>query len=248
MLNLKIVNVFLEEVDSTQTFAKKNYSSFDPSLITCISSEKQTDGIGRFHRKWISFDNQSINATFYFSLPANTKDLTSLGQILTLGVIELLKKEKLEAKIRWPNDILINEKKLAGILCETILEEDIFHIFLGIGINVNVEKSSLSLIDQPATSLKAETEKEWDKSFFLQKLQKEFLSNMAQFLKTGFLSFHSSFDALLLYKNETMTFFDGHARYDGMILSTTPSGALLFKIKTGEIKTFQAGDLLKKKD
>ena len=238
-----IKNIFLDKVDSTQLFAKKNYESFDPLNITCITAKEQTKGIGRYKRSWLSPKDMCIASTFYFRIPSKAKDLTSLAQVICISLAKVLIKEGLSPKIRWPNDILLNDKKLSGVLCQTIFEKDVVHIFLGIGININMDEKTVRKIDQPATSLMIETSKEWQINNFLKILQEQFLKDFFIFLKDGFSPFHQMFFDLLAYKTKEITLFDGNDKFTGTIDSITPFGALNLKLKSGDIKTFQTGDI-----
>jgi len=85
--------------------------------------------------------------------------------------------------MKWPNDVLLHGKKVAGVLCETIFHPDFIEIILGVGLNVNMEEKDLSLIDQAATSLKNETHRTWDKQDLFRKLRTLFLSDLASFKK-----------------------------------------------------------------
>jgi BirA family biotin operon repressor/biotin-[acetyl-CoA-carboxylase] ligase len=188
---MKIIEIHLKTVDSTQDYAKKHYLSFDPHQITCIYADEQTKGKGMQQKKWISPKEVNLYATFYFQLPLNISDLTSLAQVLSYSVASVLVAEKLAPKIKWPNDVQINGKKIAGVLCETIFEKDHISIFAGIGVNINMSLEDLLQIDQPATSLKEETKKTWDIKSFLKKLQTQ-LSKDIDFFKTkGFKYFES---------------------------------------------------------
>jgi BirA family biotin operon repressor/biotin-[acetyl-CoA-carboxylase] ligase len=142
---LKVKNVFLKKVDSTQTFAKENLKNFKEDVITCVTADEQTMGRGRFKRVWHS-PKGNLYSTFYLKLPSNTKDLTSLGQILALSLLEVLKEDKnlQNPQISWPNDILISDKKFSGVLCEIVFTNEFADIFLGIGINVNMDEKNLS--------------------------------------------------------------------------------------------------------
>ena len=246
MLKLNISNIYLEKVSSTQTFAKENYKNFITDSITCILAEEQTNGTGRFQRKWVATPFQNITATFYFSLPSQTKDITALGLLFCFSLATYLIDKGFNPKIRWPNDILLSNKKLSGVLCETIFQGNTVHLFLGVGINVNMDKEQLSQIDQPATSLKNETYKEWNKKELLDNLQKYFLEDLKVFLEKGFEPFFNKFEKLLAYKNEIITLFDGENSYQGELISITPSGELKLKLENGELKIFKAGDILKK--
>lgn len=237
-------DIFLKKVDSTQDFAKKNVSTFDPKKITCINADEQTKGKGRFSRKWLSSNTDNINVTFYFQLPSKTLHLTSITHILALSLIEVLSENSLNPKIKWPNDVMLNEKKVAGILCEVQMKNNIADIFLGIGINVNSPKEFLDKIDQKATSLKQEINKVWDKLELLKNLKQKFLKNLLIFKEKGFTPFHDQYLNSLLYIGEKITFFDGQKEYSGILHSIDSEGKLNLYTKDKEIISFAAGDIL----
>jgi BirA family biotin operon repressor/biotin-[acetyl-CoA-carboxylase] ligase len=186
---MQIVEIALDTIDSTSEYAKRNYPSFDASKITCITAEEQTQGKGTRQRPWISPRGVNIYATFYFRLKPETADLTTLAQVAALGLASILSQEGLYPKIKWPNDLLLNGKKISGVLCETLFEKESIAIFLGIGINVNMEKEDLAKIDQPATSLKIETGKSWDRKKLLHSLQLQLNQDLALFQAQGFAPF-----------------------------------------------------------
>lgn len=239
-------DIFLKTVDSTQQYAKKNVSSFDKKKITCISAEEQTKGKGRYNRVWLSSKGDNLNITFYFQLKSNTLHLTSISHIIALSLIKCLRDENLDPKIKWPNDVMLDKKKLSGVLCEMQTKNDISDIFLGIGINVNNSKEFLDKIEQKATSLKNETNKTWDKENLLDNLKKEFSKNLDLFKEKGFEPFHEKFENLLLYKGEKITFFDGQKEYNGCLHSISCSGQLNLYMPNKEMLTFSAGDIINK--
>jgi BirA family transcriptional regulator, biotin operon repressor / biotin---[acetyl-CoA-carboxylase] ligase len=173
MQRMKIIH--LEKVDSTQTYAKNHYTEFAPEAITCISADEQTAGRGRFQRKWIAPKGKNISATFYFQLPASIPHLTTLAQLMAYTLAGVI---GIHSQIKWPNDILLSGKKLAGILCETIFDSSVVHCFLGVGINVNTTPEELAIIDQPATSLFIETQREWDRDTLLSELGKRWIEQL----------------------------------------------------------------------
>ncbi|MFA6119556.1 MAG: biotin--[acetyl-CoA-carboxylase] ligase [Parachlamydiales bacterium] len=243
---MKYVDIFLPKTDSTQEYAKKNASSFDKTKITAIYADEQTHGKGRFNRKWISCNKDNLNITFYFQLKPNTLHLISIGHILALSLIEVLRDNNLDPKIKWPNDIMLSNKKLAGVLCEIQTKIDQADVFLGIGINVNPDQNFLNQIDQPATSLKVETDKIWDKKKLFEDLKQKFLKNLEIFRTSGFTPLHESYENLLLYKGNKITFFDGKNEYKGVLHSITCEGKLNLYLNNKEIITFAAGDIINK--
>ena len=233
----------LESIDSTQSYAKKHAAEFPPHQITCISAEEQTAGRGRFQRHWVSPKGLNLYTTFYFRLPSSMKDLISLAQVMACSLARLLLESGLEPKIKWPNDIQLNGKKLSGVLCETVFGKNEVEIFLGIGINVNMGADLLEKIDQPATSLKKETGKEWDRNELLKKLQTHWLSDLELFKKEGFAPFHDFLENHLAYKNEEIRFFDGKKEWVGICHSLTKDGQLNILLNDNTIHKVVSGEI-----
>lgn len=240
---MKIKDIYLESVDSTNTYAKTHSQEFDSAQLTCITADEQTAGRGRHQRSWYSPKGQNIYSTFYFRLPLQTLHLGSLGQVMTLCLATILLKEEIPCQIKWPNDVQLNRKKVAGVLCETQFHPHDIEIFLGIGINVNLKPDQLTHIDQPATSLLIETKHEWDREALLKKLQKQFIVDLQKFKKEGFTPFHSQFENLLAYKGQTIRCFDGKKEWVGICHSVTNDGQLNIYLPNKEMHTILAGDI-----
>ena len=241
---MKLIDeIHLDSIDSTNTYAKKQASSFAPDRITCITAEEQTAGRGRFQRKWLSPRGVNLYATFYFRLPINTLHLISLGQVMTFSFASLLLAEGLHPKIKWPNDVQLNGKKVSGVLCETSFHRDFVDLFLGIGVNVNLSLETAQKIDQPATSLLIETGRHWDKQALLKKLEKRFVADLEKFEREGFTPFRNPFENLLAYKGETVRCFDGKKEWTGICHSLTNDGQLNLYLPDHTIHTVLSGDL-----
>lgn len=175
---MKIVDICLDTIDSTQTHAKTHGQSFDKTKITCITAEEQTAGKGQFERKWISPRGVNLYTTFYFHLPNPTENITELSILLAKCIKKVLIDNGLAPTMKWPNDVLVNGKKIAGVLCETIFHEKYIEIILGFGLNVNMEIEDLAKIDQAATSMKNETGRVFDKTALLKQIQIELINNL----------------------------------------------------------------------
>lgn len=242
-LSMEIKNIFLDEVDSTQLWTQQHYHLLDPYNISCITANYQTKGFGRYNRPWVCPKGQSITSTFYFRINVGFHGLHFLSQLLCISLTKILIYEELIPLIKWPNDILINEKKIAGVLCQTIFEKEFIHVFLGVGINVNIEPNVLKEIDQPATSLYIETKKLWDKTAVLQKLQEQFLQDFNLFLKEGFAPFLKVINDLLFCKGQKTKIFDGINSYEGIVDRVSEEGGLKLILNNGSTKIFQSGDI-----
>lgn len=179
----------LEEVSSTNLYAKENLDSFeDKTVIIAIS---QTSGRGRFDRKWVDLGEGNLFMTIVLK-PSNSFEevYANLTQYLSVVLTKILEEYGLSPKIKWPNDVLVNDAKISGILGETVMQGTNFKgLVLGIGVNLNADKGDLKQIkEKVATALNIELEREYvDKNLFTEKLLNEFFKNYEEFLKQGFL-------------------------------------------------------------
>ena len=131
---MKLKKYFFKSVSSTNDIAIKKLKQGIISGI--IISKKQTKGRGRYGNKWISLEN-NLFMSIFFSL--NTKNSLQKLTLLACKIVQksLLKLINIKIKIKKPNDLLINEKKVCGILQETIFYKNKKYVIIGIGINVD---------------------------------------------------------------------------------------------------------------
>lgn len=241
--NKSIHFIHFNIIDSTNTWAKKNASTLDQNELTCITALEQTAGRGRLDRKWISPSGQNIYATLYFCLPLGSPHIGNLGQILSLSCITILKKKGFHPQIKWPNDILIEGKKVAGILCETICFEERTGIALGIGLNVNMRQDLLETIDQPATSLAQLSGQTWVLEQILEPILEQFIKDLELLESKGFEPFREAYEELLAFKGKTITCRDGERTLKGICHSVNASGRLNLLLEDGTLQTLSAGEI-----
>lgn len=235
--------IHLDSVDSTNSFAKQHSADFPRDQITCISADEQTAGRGRHQRKWFSFKGAGLYVTFYFTLSIRALHIGSLAQLMALSFAKILIQEGLTPQIKWPNDVRLHHKKISGVLCETQFHPEYVDIFLGIGINVNLDQKSADLIDQPATSLLIETGKNWDQQQLLKALQTQFTKDLELFKKDGFSPFQPQFEHLLALKGQTLQVNDGQKVWTGVFHSLTKEGKLNLILADDTIHTISSGDV-----
>lgn len=150
---------FFDTLASTNTYAKQ--LKFDNPLHgTLVLAEKQTGGRGQHHKKWEAEPGKNLIFSIIFE-PRKKEAFTLLTLACALSVLEVLNQiPGIDSVIKWPNDILIKEKKVCGILTETQFSGNkLERVILGVGLNVNQLKFSENLLNQ-ATSLVLETQKE----------------------------------------------------------------------------------------
>lgn len=174
-------------INSTNTWAKENIDNLDDKTI--VLAEHQSEGHGRFLRKWISDSPENIYCSIVLK-PTKKDYLCNFTQYMSVVLCECLEEYKTNPEIKWPNDVLVNKKKIAGILCETVKNKG---VVLGIGINLNLEKEILQNISQPATALNIETGEKINKKKFLDKFLMAFFENYENFIEQGFLFFKNEY-------------------------------------------------------
>ncbi len=223
--------IFLEEVGSTNAYVKQHMSELSDSTV--VYTSHQTDGRGRLSRKWIDTGENNIYMTFCLKPSCEFQEIYSnLTQYLSVVLCKTLEKYGVDSKIKWPNDVLVDGKKIAGILSETSMQGSSFKgIALGIGVNLNTSQTLLDSIDKPATSLAVILNKEIDREKFLKTLTDEFFLNYNRFLNTGFAMIRD--------------FYLNHASF----LNTDISVNVLGKIESGcAVDITQDGALVLEKD
>ena len=242
----KLKNIYyihFDTIDSTNTWTKKNAATLDSNQLTCVTALEQTAGRGRFCRKWISPKGKNIYATLYFCLPRECPHIINLGQILSLSCISVLRKKGFSPQIKWPNDILLEGKKLAGILCETVSFEDRLGVVLGIGLNVNMPQDLLDTIDQPATSLAQLSGRTWTLEQISEPVIRQFMADLDILLTKGFAPFQPLYEELLAFRGEPISCHDGLGTIRGICHSINSDGRLNLLLADGKLTILSAGEL-----
>lgn len=149
--------IYLNEVDSTNTYLKNNSENLQSGAI--VFAEKQNSGRGRFGRIWENEYGKNIQMSVLLKPKIVPERAAFITLIAGAALISTFLDMGIDSKIKWPNDILVGNKKVCGILTELNLElMEINNIILGIGVNVNAEKFPES-IGKKATSLLIEGHK-----------------------------------------------------------------------------------------
>ena len=237
--------LYLEEIDSTNKYAKENINDIDS--MTVVYTYKQTDGRGRLQRKWNYAGEDNIYASIILKPSGQMRDIYSnLTQLLCVILAEVFEEYDIYPQIKWPNDIRVNGKKISGILAEAVTSQDGFlqGIVLGFGVNLNAKIDFLSKIDQPATSLNIETGEFIDKEKFLKKVTEKFCLYYNDFLEEGFLLIREDYKsrAEFLDKKVSVKVFD--KIYEGIAKDVTESGALKLIDSNNKEHKLLIGDIL----
>lgn len=221
--------LYFDTIDSTNTkaqeLAEKGYQSG-----TLVVADKQESGKGRRGRSWVSPSGTGIFMTLMIKPDINPNNASMLTLVAALAVAKAITSVTgEEALIKWPNDIVVNGKKVCGILTEMNAQFDyINHIVVGIGINVHNE-SFPEEISQMASSLMIEA---GGKRFHRAQIIAETMSYFEQyydtFLKTQDLSaLVREYDKLLVNRNKSVRVLDPKEPFDGKAMGITSKGELI---------------------
>jgi len=230
-------------MDSTHRWTKKNSEALDPDALTCITANEQTQGMGQRGRKWISPPGCNLYMTLYFTLPESSSFVSNLGQLLCLSTAAILESKGCDLKIKWPNDLLAEKKKIAGTLCEVLLQENRLAIILSLGLNVNMSSEQLATLDQQATSLSVVTGRLWESEGLQDAIVKIFLRNLSVLETQGFAPFHKTYEELLAFKGERIRCWDGHKNIEGICEGIQPDGRLILRLLNGEDRLLSSGEI-----
>lgn len=235
---------FYDTINSTNLRAKLDAENGAPEGALVVA-DMQTAGRGRRGRTW----NSPAGINVYFTLilkPEYVPDKASMVTlVMAMAVAEAVRKTcGLEAGIKWPNDIVINGKKVCGILTEMSVERDfIHHVVIGVGINVGLQEFAPE-IAAAATSLEAECGRRIPKAGLVVNVMKAFEKYYESFrCKTDLSLLMEDYNALLVNRDREVCVLDPRGEYTGISRGINDTGELLVEMADGSITTVYAGEV-----
>ena len=221
--------LYFDTIDSTNTKAQELAEKGYPSG-TLVVADKQESGKGRRGRSWVSPSGTGIFMTLMIKPDINPNNASMLTLVAALAVAKAITSVTgEEAMIKWPNDIVVNSKKVCGILTEMNAQFDyINNIVVGVGINVHNE-SFPEEISQMASSLMIEAGgKRFHRAQIIAETMLYFEQYYDTFLKTQDLSaLVREYDELLVNRNKSVRVLDPKEPFDGKAMGITPKGELI---------------------
>ena len=228
--------IHIHECLSTQEEVKK----FLTRKSVCIYTTKQLKGRGRKQNIWYTPEGSvAISIAFYQKRKHHLREISKFSCVCGYALVKFLKeKYKIQTFLKWPNDVYLNDKKLAGILCENYKN----HLICGIGINLNTESFPAS-IKSLATSIK--------KEYKVKIKIKEFVNGLFTFLQKIFALFEEGFDFYdeileVFYLKNKRVIVKSDKVYEGVVKGMDKNFNLLlktknftYKIATGEVEVLK---------
>ena len=208
-----------------------------------VLAETQTKGRGRMQRKWVS-KKGNLYVSLILRPSIATKDISHLTFVAALAVASALEKYlNIAPQLKWPNDVLVDRKKISGILTEMESEGDkVDFMVVGMGINVNQDKFPKSLPN--AISLYQVLGKNIEPSQLLEDLLASFEEWYNTYLEKGFSFIKEMWEERSLIKGRAVEVKDGRKKIRGVAVGLDTTGALLIRTPQGETLPVYTGDLV----
>jgi BirA family biotin operon repressor/biotin-[acetyl-CoA-carboxylase] ligase len=231
----------LDSTDSTNAAAMRSIALRSP-LPLVVLAERQTAGRGRRGRKWVSPFGENIYYSLALRIEGGMRQLEGLSLLVGLAVLKTLREVGVKAAgLKWPNDVLVGRRKIAGVLLELLGDPaDVCHVVIGIGVNVNMRSSEE--VDQEWTSVQIETGLSSDRNELIARLSINIAQYMAVHQEKGFGALRAEWEENHLWQGEAVTLLAGTQATEGVVLGIDAQGALRMQIE-GTEKSFSGGEL-----
>ncbi len=231
---------------STSWIGKRLAGETDPEQLhgLVIIAEEQTGGVGRLGRAWVS-PAGGIWATIVLKPRIPLDNLFMITMAGAIAIARAIRKEyNISALIKWPNDIFIGDKKVAGLLLELAAEADTVHYaLLGIGIDANISLADLpSDLQKTITSLKDEVGHEVDRVALLARILREFELRYRQLEDGEYDSIIHEWKTLSLTLEHRVVIKTINKTFEGEAIDIDRHGALIIRKDNGEVERVIAGD------
>ncbi|MGE5404865.1 MAG: biotin--[acetyl-CoA-carboxylase] ligase [Candidatus Saccharibacteria bacterium] len=233
------------EVGSTNEWAKEEAGLRRLDEGTVFAARRQTAGKGRQGKVW-----QSPEGGLWFSLvlrPGRTVyPIASFSPVLALAVAGVLAQYTENVRVKWPNDVFVGTKKIAGILLEMHPGFDkIGYVIVGIGVNANNWTEHLPEdIGSISTSLAEDTGRTVSLNLLLARLIESVEDHWYRFKREGFLPFKQQFENICIHYRQAVTIDTGTEKISGLNVGLDENGGLLIDRGPGGVVTINSGDVL----
>lgn len=235
--------VYREDVDSTNRLAS-DLAREGAAEGTAVVAETQTAGRGRLGRTWTSPANVNLYLSVILRPDVAPAEVTSLSLVAAIAVAETVRETTgLRAGIKWPNDVLLGERKVAGILTEMDAEADrVRFLVLGIGVNLNATTRDFPPdLRRKASSLRIAARRRIDRASFAGVLLSELEHYYERFVAGGFPAVKAAYDGWHCLPGRRVR-VDGGGDPRGVVQGVAPDGALLVETENGVVRV-SAGEV-----
>jgi BirA family biotin operon repressor/biotin-[acetyl-CoA-carboxylase] ligase len=230
-----------DSIDSTNAEALRAIERGQAAPFLVLA-ERQTAGRGRRGRKWASPFAENIYYSLVLRIDGGMRQLEGLSLVVGLAVMQALRELGISGVgLKWPNDVLVGQKKIAGILLELVGDPaDVCHVVLGVGINVNMQITDE--VDQQWTSMRLESGKVFDRNHLVGELGAMLQAYLCRHQVDGFSAIQAEWEQNHLWQGRAVSLIAGVNHIEGEVLGIDSQGALRLKVG-GVEKVFSGGEL-----
>ena len=238
------VRVFQETTSTNDVIERFAREGVKEGVV--VFAESQTKGRGRLGRKWISPAGRGLWFSVLLRPELRPQEATQLTVAAATALWRAIQEETgIVAEIKWPNDILIRGKKVAGILTELSAEVDrVKHVILGVGASVNLTAGEFPAdVRKVATSLRAELGKPVQRAELATAILRELDRDYARVCAGQFAALADEWEAHCTTLGQVVTIIIGERRIRGRAESLDDDGALLVRTEHGHLERIIGGDV-----
>ena len=235
---------YFESVDSTNSVAHR-LAGECAAEGTVVIAETQTRGRGRLGRRWISPPLRNLYMSVVLRPPLPAAAAPQLSLVAGLAAAETIREWAPRACLKWPNDVLINGRKVCGILTEMEAEGGrVAFVILGIGVNLNSTDDEFPAeLQGKAVSVRSTTGAIVDRTAFTERLLSRLEERYDLFLREGFAAIQPLWEAFSSLTGRHVRIDDGGTHYEGCVAGIADDGSLRVRDATGRALQVMVGDV-----
>ena len=231
------------ELASTNTYLLETVSASRHNGVICLA-EQQTSGRGRRGRTWVSPFGGNLYLSLLWRFAGGAAQLSGLSLAMAIAITRALRESGLDnVSVKWPNDILVSNRKLAGILLELAGEASgPCSVVVGVGLNMRASSSEMAAIDQPWIDLESELGRPVGRNEMAGRLINHLTSAIQEFENHGLAPFLDEWTARDCYAGQEVILHQPEGDIRGVVRGVDKSGALLLA-QAGEMRRFHSGEI-----
>lgn len=236
---LPLVNVYFSVGSTNEKLARLGKAERAHGMT--YLAEHQSAGKGRSGRSWLTPLGGQVAMSVCLRFASDCK-LEGLSLAVGVGVAQILQAHQIDGvQLKWPNDVLLNGRKLAGILLQVVPEATHNDVILGVGLNYALGAAGDD-IDQPWTDLAAASGRSVSRNILAADLLRCFLRVADRFLEFGYGAFKADWELLNAYRGKPVVMIIGQEKHRGTLIGTDGSGAAVVMTQQGR-QIFHAGEV-----
>lgn len=232
------------EIDSTNSMLMRLLHEKSITSGKCVVAEMQTEGRGRRGRKWVSPFAKNLYFSMLWNFYNGLSGLEGLSLVIGISIVQTLEKLGLvDVKLKWPNDILVDNRKLAGILLDVSGDPTGFcHVVIGVGLNVHMDAKQEVVIEQPWISLDQVMPHKISRSALFVLLIDKLIENLHIYERSGFNYFIDAWKMYDAYFDKEVIVTLGDKIILGVAQGVSRTGELLVMTHSG-MQSFNGGEV-----